>query len=74
MKEGWGVIRPGDRVCHYFRDMDSLCGRVGFYNGPLDEDTGSDSPKDCKPCRRKLRKEQEDERKSNGDRERDPQA
>lgn len=32
--EGWGVIRPGDRKAHYYRNMESLCRRVGFYRGP----------------------------------------
>ena len=36
--EGWGVIRPGDRRAHYYRSGLSLCGRVGFYAGPLDAD------------------------------------
>ena len=58
-KEGWGVIRTGDRVAHYYRNMDSLCGRVGFYNGPIDADDGSESSIDCKACRKKLQKEKE---------------
>jgi hypothetical protein len=49
--EGWGVIRPGDRKAHYYRDMFSLCGRVGFYNGKLDPDD-SPSPDDCAACRK----------------------
>ena len=53
--EGWGELRPGDRVHHYYRDGFSLCGRVGFYRGELDADTGTDGPKDCKECRKKLR-------------------
>jgi hypothetical protein len=51
--EGWGVIRPGDRKAHYYVDMTSLCGRVGFYRGPLDPDTGP-SRDDCAACRKKL--------------------
>ena len=38
--EGWGVIRPGDRRAHYYRSRLSLCGRVGFYAGPLDAGRG----------------------------------
>lgn len=54
--EGWGVIRPGDRKAHYYRNGMSLCRRVGFYNGPLDEgDTPSDD--DHKECRRALDRE-----------------
>ena len=54
IREGWGVVRPGDRVAHYYRDSRSLCGRIGMYSGPLEPDE-YDSPLDCKACRRKLR-------------------
>lgn len=55
-KEGWGAIRPGDRKAHYYRDMTSLCRRVGFYCGPLDpgEFTSKD---DCAACRKELTRE-----------------
>lgn len=54
--EGWGVLRPGDRVYHYYRDQMSLCGRVGFYRGELTaDDAGSPSSRDCVQCTRKLR-------------------
>lgn len=56
MAEGWGVIRPGDRKAHYYRDTLSLCRRVGFYGGPLEPDV-HESSDDCKACRRQLRKE-----------------
>jgi hypothetical protein len=52
-KEGWGVIRPGDRRAHYYRGMTSLCGRIGFYTGPLDADQFT-SKDDCAACRKKL--------------------
>lgn len=55
-EEGWGVIRPGDRKAHYYRNGMSLCRRVGFYRGPLESDTGEDSPDDHLECRRALRK------------------
>jgi hypothetical protein len=58
--EGWGVIRPGDRRAHYYRDMFSLCGRVGFYNGPLDAED-KPSPDDCAGCRKKLGREKQKE-------------
>ena len=51
--EGWGVIRPGDRRAHYYRDTMSLCRRVGFYTGPLDPD-GFKSKDDCAACRKQL--------------------
>ena len=53
--EGWGVIRPGDRKAHYYRNMESLCRRVGFYRGPLDPDTVA-SKDDCAACRKVLAK------------------
>lgn len=49
--EGWGVIRPGDRKAHYYRDMTALCRRVGFYTGPLDA-TDEPSKDDCAACRK----------------------
>ena len=55
-KEGWGVIRPGDRKAHYYRDGFSLCRRVGFYAGWLEPDSGP-SRDDCAACRRKLDRE-----------------
>ncbi|HXT91401.1 MAG TPA: hypothetical protein VN714_19275 [Trebonia sp.] len=54
--EGWGIIRPGDRKAHYYRDMTSLCRRVGFYTGPLDADD-KPSPDDCAACRKELLRE-----------------
>jgi hypothetical protein len=54
--EGWGVIRPGDRRAHYYRDMTSLCRRVGFYSGPLEPDDRP-SPDDCAACRKQLGRE-----------------
>jgi len=56
MKEGWGVIRPGDRRAHYYRDSDSLCKRVGWYFGDLDADEFP-SKDDCAACRKKLDRE-----------------
>jgi hypothetical protein len=55
IKEGWGVIRPGDRVAHYYRGMDSLCRKIGFYRGPLEPDDFASSS-DCKACRRAVDK------------------
>ena len=52
--EGWGVLRPGDRRHHYYRDSMSLCGRVGFYFGHLDPDNGRLGPQDCAACSKKL--------------------
>lgn len=61
MSEGWGDMRPGDRVYHYYVDTFSLCGKVGFY--PMDSDhlteQGPELRKqktDCAPCFKKLEK------------------
>ena len=54
--EGWGVIRPGDRKAHYYRDTMSLCRRVGFYFGSVDAED-KPSPDDCAACRKVLDKE-----------------
>lgn len=52
-REGWGVIRPGDRRAHYYVGTMALCRRVGFYQGPLEADNGP-SRDDHKECRRLL--------------------
>jgi hypothetical protein len=54
--EGWGVIRPGDRKAHYYRETMSLCRTRGFYRGPLDPDEFA-SKDDCAACRKVLAKE-----------------
>lgn len=54
--EGLGVIRPGDRRAHYYRDTMSLCRRVGFYTGSLDTDD-KPSPDDCAACRKQRDRE-----------------
>jgi hypothetical protein len=54
--EGWGLIRPGDRKAHYYRDAESLCRRVGFYFSQLEPDT-SPSRDDCAACRKVLTRE-----------------
>ena len=55
-REGWGIIRPGDRKAHYYRDGMSLCRRVGFYGGPLWSESGP-SEDDHKECRTLLNRE-----------------
>lgn len=54
--EGWGVMRPGDRRFHYYRDTMSLCRRVGFYRGELSPDS-EPTPLDCAACRKALSRE-----------------
>lgn len=56
--EGWGVIAPGNRKAHYYRDSFSLCRTRGFYYGPLEPDEHP-SKDDCAACRKVLTKEQE---------------
>ena len=57
-KEGWGVIAPGERKAHYYRNGDSLCRRRGFYRHDLDPDDGVPQPRfECAACRKKLDKE-----------------
>lgn len=56
VKEGWGIIRPGDRKAHYYREMFSLCRTRGFYTGPLSADAFR-SRDDCAACRKVLDKE-----------------
>lgn len=53
IKEGWGFPGHGrmSKKAHYFVDMMSLCGKWGFYNGPLETDDGV-STDDCAKCRR----------------------
>lgn len=63
--EGWGVIRPGDRKAHYYRDMTSLCRRVGFYQGPLDPED-KPSPDDHAECRKMLDREHAKAAKAGG--------
>lgn len=53
VREGWGVVRPGDRKVHYYVESFSLCNKIGFYLGELEPD-GPPSPLDCTPCRRRL--------------------
>lgn len=55
--EGWGTIRPGDRKAHYYRNRRSLCGRIGFYFGPLEPHTGFILSQDCAACVKKMRAE-----------------
>jgi len=56
IKEGWGLIRPGDRKAHYYRDTMSLCRTRGFYASVLSPDEFP-SPDDCKACLEILDKE-----------------
>ena len=55
-EEGWGVLRPGDRRFHYYREGMSLCRRVGFYRSELTPDTGTNTL-DCAACRKVLDRE-----------------
>ena len=56
LTEGWGIIRPGDRKAHYYRNTMSLCRTRGFYSYRLEPDD-KPSPDDCKACRKVLDRE-----------------
>lgn len=53
--EGWG--QPTPRKCHYYVETFSLCGRRGFYRGPL-ELGNDDSVDNCAECMKKLKRRQ----------------
>ncbi len=51
-KEGWGKS-PASKKWHYFVDTWSLCGKIGFYFGDVEQ--GNDaSDENCAGCKRKL--------------------
>ena len=60
--EGWGDMRPGDRVYHYMIPGGwSLCGKIGFHSMHPDTLTAHGKSMepgrdDCRPCFRKLMK------------------
>ena len=56
-KEGWG-LPEGCRKAHYFVRGMSLCGRCGYYFGPLEQrnDDGSDKCAICKKLEKRRKK------------------
>lgn len=56
--EGWGYTPLSPRVFHYFRDNTSLCGKIGFFFGELEQGK-DDHSQNCKPCMKKLQKEKD---------------
>jgi len=52
MTAGWGKS-PSSKKWHYFDGSTSLCQRIGFYFGPL-EQGGDDSADNCAECKRRL--------------------
>lgn len=56
--EGWGFSPASPKVYHYFRDHDSLCRRIGFFFGEMEQGK-DDHPQNCKACMKKLLKEKE---------------
>lgn len=54
--QGWAFPGRANKA-HYFVQTMSLCGKWGFYAGPLD-DEGADKPSkdDCAACRREYQK------------------
>lgn len=59
-REGWGSP-ASSRKAHYFIIepgcviANSLCGKWGFYGGPT-EPANDDSPDNCSPCKKKLKR------------------
>ena len=53
-KEGWGFPVSCGKAHYFIRSM-SLCGRHGYYFGPL-EQGNDDNPDNCVMCRKKLQK------------------
>ncbi len=50
VEQGWGLPNQS-RKWHFFVDATSLCGKFGFYFGPLQH--GNDGSEDnCAPCKR----------------------
>ena len=57
-EEGWGYSPVTPRVFHYFRNHDSLCRKVGFFFGKVEQ--GNDNHyQNCKACVKKLQKEKD---------------
>lgn len=50
--EGWG-FPLNSRKAHYFVDTFSLCRKMGFYRGDL-EQGNNNSPDNCAECRKRL--------------------
>jgi len=59
-KEGWGWT-PISKKWHYFVSGTSLCGKIGFYRGKLEQ--GNDESDDnCTACKKALKRRGERER------------
>lgn len=54
VEEGWGFPRQSKKA-HYFYDLTALCGKWGFYRGPL-EKGNDDSSDNCSECKRRKAK------------------
>ena len=57
-KEGWG-LPEGCRKAHRFVRGMSLCGRYGYYFGPLDQ-RNDDSTDKCVICKEKWEKKRKE--------------
>lgn len=56
ISEGWGLLRPGDRFAHYYRNEEALCREIAFYRGYLEPGGRSvpESSIDCADCRTRI--------------------
>ena len=55
IKEGWGFSPQISRKWHYFVNGMSLCRKIGFYQGQLEQ--GNDESNDnCTACKKLLQK------------------
>jgi hypothetical protein len=62
--EGWGFSPASPRVFHYFRNHESLCHRIGFFFGEMEQGQDNHS-QNCKACMKKLQKEKDRESSKN---------
>jgi len=54
-QEGWGYAPHISRKWHYFVNGMSLCGKIGFYRGRL-EQGNDDSNDNCTACKKALQR------------------
>ena len=54
-REGWGFSPHISKKWHYFVNGVSLCGKIGFYRGKL-EQGNDDSEDNCTACKKALKR------------------
>jgi len=55
IKEGWGFSPHLSNKWHYFINGMSLCGKIGFFKGDL-EQGNDDSTDNCTACKKALQR------------------